>query len=318
LRKTIAFVILFVTFSLGNVPKVDSQGVVLVSRFMEGELPTDDPNSKLWDEAIPLKIPLSSQVNFKPRIYDATVSSLTIRSLNNGRQVAFLLEWNDPTRNVGALKAEEFVDAAAIQHPVDLEKEKTWFCMGMPGALVNIWYWNAGWEEDLKGSKEGVATSLGGGWDYYPFQEEDVFYAGRVGGSFWSSPKRETSVEDLNSGRMQTLTAQPAASQNVSGKGVWHEGSWKVVISRAFTSPDEGDTQFKTTEETRKLRPIAFAVWDGGNGEVASRKAVSAFYFLDISTATGSRGYSFALTALFLTIGAEAGLVWWFRRRKKG
>jgi DMSO reductase family type II enzyme heme b subunit len=310
--------ILFFAFCLASVPKAHSQGVVLVSRFVEGELPVDDPNSKLWEESIPLKIPLSSQVNFKPRIYDATVSSLTIRSFNNGRQIAFLLEWNDPTRNVGALKAEEFADAAAIQHPVDLEKEKTWFCMGMPGADVNIWYWNAGWEQDLKMSKETVASSRGGGWDYYPFQEEDVFYAGRVGGSFWSSPKRETSVEDLNSARMQALTAQPAPSQNVRGKGVWHDGKWKVVISRAFTSPDDGDTQFKSTEETRKLRPIAFAVWDGGNGEVDGRKAVSAFYFLDVSTTTGSGGYGFALTALFLTVGVEGALVWWFRRRQKG
>ncbi|MFQ5904379.1 MAG: ethylbenzene dehydrogenase-related protein [Candidatus Binatia bacterium] len=303
LRHRAAFLILLLALSLAGVPKVYSQGVVLVSRFVEGELPADDPDASLWEKAVPLKLPLSSQVNFKPRIYDATVSSLTIRSLNDGQQIAFLLEWDDPTRDVGARQVKAFADAVAIQHPVDPTKEKVWFCMGMPGAAVNIWYWNAAWQEDLKEATQSLASSQGGGWDYYPSQA--------------SGRKRKTPVEDLNAARMQTLTAQPVASQNVEGKGVWHDGKWKVVLTRAFTSQDEGDTQFKSTEETQKLRPIAFAVWDGRNGEVDGRKAVSAFYFLDISTTTGSKGYGFVLPAVVLTIGVEVGLVWWFRRRRK-
>ncbi len=303
MRHSTVFLILLAVFALAGVPKVYSQGVVLVSRLMEGELPVDDPNANVWDEAAPLMLPLSSQVNFKPRIYDATVSSLTIRSLNNGQHIAFLMEWDDPTRDVTARKAEAFADAVAIQHPIDLQHERSWFCMGMPGAAVNIWYWNAAWQAELTGVDEKVASSQDQGWDYYPFEE--------------SSAKRETSVEDLNAARMQTLTAQPGASQNVKGSAVWRDGKWRVVLWRAFTSQDEGDTQFKSTEETQKLRPIAFAVWDGGNEEIGSRKAVSAFYFLDISTATGAGKYGFVLPAVILTVGVEAMLVWWFRRRRK-
>ena len=309
MRRSAVFLILFTAFFLASVSGGESAGVVLISRLLEGELPVDDPLAEAWGSAVPLKIPLSSQVNSKPRIYDATVSSLTVRSLNNGRRIAFLLEWDDPTMNARADKAEAFSDAVAIQHPVDLDKEKIWFCMGMPGAAVNIWHWKAAWEKGLTGSRaggEGGEEKLphrGRGWDYYPEQK--------------SPPGHPSPVEDLNSAQMRTLTAQPAGAQNVGGKGVWRDGKWKVVFSRDFSSQDKGDTQFKNTEETRKLRPIAFAVWDGGNNEVNGRKAVSAFYFLDISAVAGAKGYGFALFAVFLTVGVEVAAVGWYRRRRK-
>lgn len=294
-----------------------SQGVVLVSRFIEGELPLRDPNSELWKRAHPLVVPLSSQVNFKPRIYNATVHSLKVKSLNNGKEIAFLMEWQDPTRDVRALKAQSFADAAAIQHPVNLEKERVWFCMGQPDAIVNIWHWRADWQEDLDGFKDQRSEYPRSGWDHYAFEDDDTFYPGRVENDFFSNPARKSAVEDLNSARMQTLTAQPMAEQNVNGFGVWHKGTWRVVISRVLETSDKNDAQFQATVETQKLRPIAFAVWDGRNSEAGSRKAVSAFYFLDVSLSSGKGNMATVAIAIMLTVAVEAGGVWWFRRRRR-
>lgn len=290
---------------LGFVSQGFSQGAVLVSRFVEGDLPLRDPNSALWEKAQPLVVPLSSQVNFKPRIYNATVKSLKIRSLNNAKEIAFLLEWEDPTRDVDTWKSEAFADAVAIQHPVSLEKEKVWFCMGQPDAVVNIWHWRADWQEDLQGSKDQRSQHPRMGWDYYPLEDD-----GAVN-------KRKTAVEDLNAARMQTLTSQPMAEQNVSGFGVWDKGGWKVVISRALRTTEKNDAQFQPTVETQKLRPVAFAVWDGGNSEAGSRKAVSAFYFLDVSLSSAKGGSATVAIAIALTVGIEAGGVWWLGRRRR-
>ncbi|MFQ5853281.1 MAG: ethylbenzene dehydrogenase-related protein [Candidatus Binatia bacterium] len=281
------------------------QGVVLVSRLIEGELPLRDPNSRLWEKAHPLVVPLSSQVNFKPRIYNATVHSLKVKSLNNGKEIAFLLEWEDPSRDVSALKAESFTDAVAIQHPVSLENEKVWFCMGQPDAVVNIWHWRGDWQEDLQEAKDQQTQYPQMGWDYYPLEDDDTFYA------------RKTAVEDLNAARMQTLTAQPMGEQDVNGFGAWDKGRWRVVISRDLRTPDKNDAQFQPTVETQKLRPIAFAVWDGGNSEAGARKAVSAFYFLDLSLSSAKGGFATIGLALALTVAVEAGGVWWFRRRRR-
>ncbi|MFQ5683691.1 MAG: ethylbenzene dehydrogenase-related protein [Candidatus Binatia bacterium] len=280
------------------------QGVVLVSRFIEGELPLRDPSSGLWENAHPLVVPLSSQVNFKPRIYNATVHSLKIKSLNNGKEIAFLLEWQDPSRDAGALKTQTFADAAAIQHPVSLEKENVWFCMGQPDAVVNIWHWRADWQEDLQGFKDRRSQYPRAGWDYYPPENNGTAH------------KRKTAVEDLNSARMRTLTAQSMEEQNVDGFGVWNKGTWKLVLSRPLKSPDKNDVQFQPTVETRRLRPIAFAVWDGANSEAGSRKAVSAFYFLDVSLSSEKGGWVTVSMAVVLTLAVEAGGLWWFRRRR--
>lgn len=282
-----------------------SQGVVLVSRFIKGELPLRDPNSGLWEKAHPLVVPLSSQVNFKPRIYNATVHSLKVKSLNNGKEIAFLLEWEDPSRDVSALKAESFTDAVAIQHPVSLKNDNVWFCMGQANAVVNIWHWRADRQVELRGPKERPSHYPHMGWDYYPSENNGTAH------------KRKTAVEDLNAARMQTITAQPKAEQNVAGFGAWDKGRWRVVISRALKTPDKNDAQFQPTVETQKLRPIAFAVWDGKNSEAGARKAVSAFYFLDVSLSSATGGFATVAIAIVLTVAIEAGGVWWFRRRRR-
>lgn len=387
LKKTLAetgCLLLASILSWGPLAQAQQGGVVLTSKYVEGKLSLD-PEAAAWANAPVLAIPLSSQVNFKPRIYNATAKKLEVRSLNNGAEIAFLLEWQDPTRDTRDLRAERFADRASIQFPIapwttktlrslslfesnsakskkiaQIGKDtvlnivaddqdgwarvqppeggaggwvessglgakkdaKSWFCMGMPSSVVYLWLWNAGWQEDLKRFQDVEAEYPGGGWDSYPFQEEKTFYAGRAADGLFSGPVRKTPVEDLNAARMQTLTAQPPEAQNVQGRGIWKGGKWRVVFLRSMTSQDGNmDAQFQPTARVGRFRPIAFAVWDGGNGERGSQKAVSAFYFLEIASATSPVNYAIALGALLLTLGVEVGLVKIVRprlRRRKG
>ncbi len=293
------------------------QEVVLVSKFVSGEIPSYDTESDLWDEAPVLEIALSSQVVFKPRIFNATVKSLRVRSLNNGKEIAFLLEWEDPTKSDSVLRTGDFADGAAIQHPLSLENEKIWFAMGQPDAVMNIWHWNAEWEEELQKSRDMKMVYPAMGWEYYPFKDDDLFYTGRVGGSFFSQPNKQTSVEDLDAAGLQTLTSQPTEQQNVKGRGVWKDGKWKVIFHRHFQTDYEYDVMFELTKKIKKLRPIAFAVWDGDNYERGGQKAVSSFYFLDIASPRSLWAYAVGIGAAVSVLGVEVFLLKLRRRRKK-
>jgi DMSO reductase family type II enzyme heme b subunit len=75
-------------------------------------------------------------VHWQNRIQEATVKDLKIRALHDGTQVAFLLEYADPT--------EDPDDAAALEFMVG--DNKAHFAHGQPmaqveGGPVNIWFW---------------------------------------------------------------------------------------------------------------------------------------------------------------------------------
>ncbi len=66
--------------------------------------------------------------------------------------------------------------------------------------------------------------------------------------------------------------------QNAQGKGVWKDGTWKVVISRAFTTDGDHDTRFSTGLETA----AAVAVWNGARSERSGVKSVSNWFSLTV------------------------------------
>jgi DMSO reductase family type II enzyme heme b subunit len=66
------------------------------------------------------------------------------------------------------------------------------------------------------------------------------------------------------------------AQQNVAGQGVWHDGFWSVVFMRDLASKEADDVNFQPGKAT----PVAFAVWNGEQGDRNGRKMVSNWYQL--------------------------------------
>lgn len=68
-------------------------------------------------------------------------------------------------------------------------------------------------------------------------------------------------------------TSFTTAASTVRCKGIWKEGRWAVVFSRAFGVPEAagGGTQFASGEPVK----YGVAVWNGSNGERAGIKAYS-------------------------------------------
>ncbi|HJT19400.1 MAG TPA: ethylbenzene dehydrogenase-related protein, partial [Nitrospira sp.] len=131
--------ILIVAAVLGgfDIPLVSSEGMVIRAHYVEGNLPST-PEDPIWAKIPPMTLPLSGQVITRPVWPEPTARALTVRAVHNGTELAFLLEWQDNTKN-DRLTPGTFRDGVAIGLP--LGDAPAFFCMGQLDHYINIWHW---------------------------------------------------------------------------------------------------------------------------------------------------------------------------------
>ena len=238
-----------------GVPLVSSEGMIIRARLVEGELPTG-PEDATWAKVSPMTLPLSGQVITRPVWPEPTARALTVRALHNGTEIAFLLEWQDNTKN-DRLTPGTFRDGVAIGLP--LGDAPAFFCMGQLDHYINIWHWKADWQSDIdrraaktsERARDGVRT-------------------------FEVIPRRVSSVEDLIGGGFSTLTTKEKQGR-VQGKAVWKDGVWHVVMRRPLVS-EEQENEAKLIPG--RVQTVSFAVWNGENKERNGQKAVAPWFQL--------------------------------------
>ncbi len=264
---------------------------VLKSKRVHQDVPLD-PDNPIWREAEPLDVPLSGQVIVAPRWQNPSVDLITVRSLYNDKSVGFLLEWNDRFKDTvhrpeiqsqkeAYVKLDPkrqwvFRDAVEIQFPVRIPEgaDRPYFFLGQPGKSVNLWRWNADWSEDSS---------------------------------------RKTAAEELNAtGAKNPIVPQPAEGQEVTSKGVWNNGRWKVVVVRPLKTRDQkSDIQF----EAGKMIPLALHAWDGWKGEQGLQMAISSWQFLVLEVPTPPLVYLYTVLSILFGVAAEILLIRWARSR---
>lgn len=274
---------------LGLAPSVASAGTELVSVHVDGALPATDPESGLWSKGVPLDVPVSAQVVVAPTLSSPTVTSLEVRSLANGTHIAFRIAWADSTKDNRTTLSTQFRDAVAIQ--IGASGDLPYLCMGGASVRMNILHWKADWQADIEEGFRDLEDALPNFWvDYYPFAigeppyEVPKDFAGTAGeylvgyavGNPFSQPLKVTPVEDAVAYGFFTITTQ--ARQDAVGRGVWSDGGWAVVISRRLDTGDPLDNAIG------RNNALAFAVWDGANGDRGSRKSTSTWVPLRLET----------------------------------
>jgi DMSO reductase family type II enzyme heme b subunit len=265
------------------VAKQPSSGKILAKKIAK-EVPTD-PDDTLWMRTRAARIP---QMLLWDRP-DATWREVHVKALHNGKDIAFRVEWKDATKD-GApalgLDTDNFRDGVALQFPVIEAESPPFFLMGhgegRGEGAVNIWFWKADWQEAIdKGvqpampmkalldqeMEKRVMEEAMAGWE--------KAMAGGGAGVFGTRVLVKSPVENLIAGGFGTLTMKGAESQNISGKGRWKDGVWSVVFKRSLEGSGD-DVKFTQG----KLTPIAFATWDGSQGEGDGRKAVTTWYYV--------------------------------------
>ncbi len=256
-----AVVSLVILLSWFGVAAVSSQGIVIRSHFVEGEIPSY-PTDPAWEKLAPLPLPLSGQVITRPVWPEPSAQALSIRSIHNGQEVAFLMEWQDATKNE-KLTPGVFRDGAAVALP--LGNAPAFFCMGQLDHYVNIWHWKADWQSDVDrrlARAQQKKRKRGG------IRRFEVI------------PRRPSSVEDLIGGGFSTLTSKKNQGR-IKGQAEWKRGFWRVVMKRPLNRPGD-DLENEAVLQPGRMQAIAFAIWNGENNERNGQKAVVAWMQLVI------------------------------------
>ncbi len=274
-------------------PTAGDPGPVIVTSVDDVDI-LDDADASGWD-TVP-----EHRVYMRPLWFRNGYSPIaTVRAARVGEQIALLLEWRDPTHDTGALRTQDFSDAAAVQFALtDIPP----FLMGQPGPQnqVEIWYWRA---ERQAAHASGAALGLETAYpdivaDRYPFaqgtgadipsqsngattQQNAPYVTGRDAGNPVSDPGLATRpVHGLAAAGYGSLTTRPADQMRAAGGGVWNDGTYRVV----FSAPVQPRDPTLEADLARARVPFAVAIWDGGAGDRNGTKLVSQWITLEITS----------------------------------
>jgi hypothetical protein len=263
---------LALVLQLADVNPAISQSTMLTA-YQVDEDPGVDPNSSVWNRSLRARIPLSGQFG----VYSAgggNIDMVTARALHFQGTLYIKVEWRDSTKDDSTARVEDFADAVALQFPAQSATSVPAVCMGQADAGVNIWQWRA----DFQGGIPDVLASHPNALvDGYP-SNEDLFFTARAAGNP-AARANAGAVQDLVSRAFGGIS--PALSQEVQGYGIHDNGTWSVVFARRLEGLDTSRASFAAGTRT----DIAFAIWDGSQGDRNGQKAVSPFVRLSISGA---------------------------------
>jgi DMSO reductase family type II enzyme heme b subunit len=235
-----------------------------------------DPSATAWRDAPAVSFRLAPQIVAADRLFTPVVDQVTVRALYNEKEVAVLVEWDDPTpsrpgdKTQAALApGEMFEDAVAVQFPATPGEgiSKPYFGHGDAANPVNVWYWHAGRAD------AGEAYAL---------------FDMRGTGS-------RAQRDPIPSG--------------FSARGEYANGTWRVVFRRARYGGDS-DIPF----DSGRLLPLAFANWDGSNGEKGSKHTLTRWVWLWLEPQPSLKVVYFPATVVALLTGGLLGVSVWMRR----
>ena len=307
-RHVMAALLAVLAGLLWAAPAPAQESVVVRAKLIQGEVPTD-PTAPIWNTVPATEFPLSPQVHWQKRIGSVTVKSVKVRGIHNNKQIAFMMEYADPSQDPA--------DAAALEFMVG--DKKTHFAHGQPmgqveGGPVNIWYWR----NDTPGAADMTAHGFGtlkkqaqqdvqakGVWKdeqtKIKFKERKIVLRKDAKGDAVKDPKTGDPLFDEET---------KVVEQEVSGV-------WRVVFTRSLTTTDKEDVQI----QPGTFPNIAFAVWDGKkleSGDVkesGSQKAISSWWYINAEPPTDYTIYLYGLMAVVLAAGVEFVII---RKVKKG
>ncbi|HEX5223157.1 MAG TPA: c-type cytochrome [Verrucomicrobiae bacterium] len=238
------------------------------------KLPTD-PMDAFWDMRDPVRVPLNPLWPEPNQIYAVAVSAVT-----DGKKLAVLLQWRDELPQNTAIRVQDFQDAAALQF--SLSGKYGFLGMGDKDNPVNLWQWKAGWQTEANGDllemRDVYQTMHVDAWTFTNYS------TATSAGNVLSQPHKSP-IEDANARGFGSFTSQPLKQQNVTGKGLWHAGFWNVLFIRDLKSKDADDVKFVSGKPV----PVAFAIWNGEQGDRNGRKMVSNWYQLILDDNKGKQ-----------------------------
>lgn len=237
-------------YTLRNYTPSLSASQTIVGLSVPGALPKT-VNDPAWAGAPVTALRMIPNIIKGQRLFKALTDAIGVRVLYNKDEIAFLLEMDDRTYSLpGDPDAESTQDKS-------LELYSDAFAVEFP--------------------KNGAFAAS-------PVVEKPLF---RHGDSrhpttiwYWNAgsvvPKVSPFTMIFDATDVNTKLTPRKGSSGVAAKGEWVNGRWRVMITRRRSAPGNGDLSFKDGQ----FYPVAFANWDGSNGEKGAMHTLSSWYWL--------------------------------------
>lgn len=246
----------------------------LVVQRTKAAVAAPDPTAAFWKTVPRGAVTLVAQPMINPRPETTNTETVAVQAVHDGTSIAFRLVWNDPERSEAG-RLHEFSDALALQFPVD-GSASTPPMMGAEGLPVHIFHWRAQYQRDKERGKpemDELYPNMSVDMYQMDFKEarggsaadKESFSPGRVAGNPQSYAK--DGVDEIIAEGFSTSAVRDGHSS--AAQAVWYEGRWALVITRPLAV--NGGSSLTVGREGY----IAFAAWQGGQGEVGSRKSVT-------------------------------------------
>ena len=282
------------TYSLRDDANWPGERNIIEAVEWPGELPASVDDAE-WQKIPASTFRLLPNIIKRDRLFTPINDAITVRSLYNDREIAFLLEINDRTESIPGGPVVEFLadkdeemhsDAVALQFPKEnaystKPVEKPLFRHGDKKHHTTIWYWNAGSVEPQVESRAMLLDATGPNSKLKPRQ-----------------------------GDIDLVT-----------QGSWQDGRWRVLFKRPRgtavetneeDNADSGDLVFRKGQ----FIPVSFANWDGNNGESGSKHTLTPWFWLLLPHETNyTRIYGVTLGTSLAFLLAGMTLIWRVRRK---
>ena len=248
---------------------------VIPSKYVEGDLPTDEQDER-WN-LIPRRwLAMGGQITHKPRNFVNRIDDMWVQALYNDTHIEFMFRWDDRTKSI----QEDEVD----WDPTEVNLED-YGVEEQPPQGTTFAEDPFHQESIAAKQKDGYAVYNDGVAFQFPIKWQEL-PAPRKPRYFWGD---ETFAVDLTkwtadgtlgvyegTGWDQDLTELDFQEEVEVVKAEWANGRWTVIVKR----PLKGDYEENAYLEQGKYIPMVFFAWDGHNGDVGRKMAVSAFYYL--------------------------------------
>jgi mono/diheme cytochrome c family protein len=259
--------------SLSPEDEPEVREVVRAALLTEAVLPTT-VDDIVWDDVERFYVPLVGQIVVAPRWFNPHVDGIWVQAVHDGRQVALMVSWTDPSLS----PAPEWADfAQRVIETMAPGDEGSATAPGAPDQLVVQF-----------------PQELSDGMERPFFLQGD----GRRPAYTWTWQSQSASAVESISRGMGSAQPQPDEEQHVTVASQHADGEWRVLFTRPLDTGGEDDLVLPPGQAV----PMAFQAWDGDNGESGNQAGVSTWYFLFLEQPTPVAVYVAPPVALALTL----------------
>jgi mono/diheme cytochrome c family protein len=285
---------------LTDKPKVN---FVIRSGPIEGEI-SDDPENEMWQKRERRIVLFGGQITHKPRNFVNRIDDVWIKSIYNDKEIVFLFQWDDRTESKASKLPFQPTEVNLDAYGIKEQPPKT----GEPDSI-------AANQNKYTVYNDAFAVQFPVKWQELPPPEKPRY--------LWGDQKYPVDIvkwEADGSLRAFTGTGWDQDFEDRDDyndkikvmKAEWKDGRWTLMIRRPLKNDYDEDTYF----ESGKYIPSVFFAWDGHNGDVGRKMAVSAFYYTILEPPIPKETYIYP-TVIAVGIVILEGWVLTRRKNKK-